>query len=217
MNESHYRDLLAETVGGRTEVSIKLGGRADVMTSTDVYEVEPLGTWKVGLRQALGYAAFSGLRGNLAVFGFMRSDEAVALFLQLREAPIDIGLWLYDANRGWSRITSRKDAHRVWTLQSLSSKEQERRDLERRRSIQARWDYRQTRRDRREQREQASRGNYLSSGICSKCRTPLLPNEHMAGCIPSIYDFTQPMQNVIRALIAAQESADAQDAQEEAA
>lgn len=114
--ESHYRDLLAAHVAGRIEVTIPLGGRADVMTETDVWEVEPLGSWKHGLRQAIGYAALSGLRGNVAVYGRLSADAAADLFETLRAAPVDVRLWIFDGVRGWELVGSSTAARREWRL-----------------------------------------------------------------------------------------------------
>jgi hypothetical protein len=66
--ESHYRDMLAKQVGGRTEVTLPFG-RADVMTDTTVYEVEPIIRWRIGASQALRYSAQVVQQGALAVYG----------------------------------------------------------------------------------------------------------------------------------------------------
>ena len=68
LNESHYRDILARQVGGRTEVTLPFG-RADVMTDTTVWEVEPVGRWRQGVAQALQYAAQVPQRGAVAIYG----------------------------------------------------------------------------------------------------------------------------------------------------
>jgi hypothetical protein len=66
--ESHYRDMLARQVRGRTEVTLPFG-RADVMTDTTVYEVEPVTRWKEGVAQALQYAAQVPQGGAIALYG----------------------------------------------------------------------------------------------------------------------------------------------------
>lgn len=58
--ESYFRDLLAKQVGGRIEVTLPFG-RADVMTDTMVWEVEPATRYPAGVRQALHYGAMTGL------------------------------------------------------------------------------------------------------------------------------------------------------------
>lgn len=66
--EHHYRDLLAKQVGGRTEVTLPFG-RADVMTDTMVWEVEPAARYPEGVRQAIQYAVQTGLPAALAAYG----------------------------------------------------------------------------------------------------------------------------------------------------
>jgi hypothetical protein len=66
--ESHYRDMLARQVRGRTEVTLPFG-RADVVTDTTVYEVEPAARWTAGIAQALQYAAQVPQRGAIALYG----------------------------------------------------------------------------------------------------------------------------------------------------
>jgi hypothetical protein len=66
--ESFYRDLLASQVGGRIEVTLPFG-RADVMTDTTVYEVEPAARWTDGIAKALQYAAQVPQRGAIALYG----------------------------------------------------------------------------------------------------------------------------------------------------
>lgn len=66
--EHYFRDLLARQVGGRTEVTLPFG-RADVMTDTMVWEVEPASRYPAGVRQALQYASQTGLTAALATYG----------------------------------------------------------------------------------------------------------------------------------------------------
>jgi hypothetical protein len=66
--ESHYRDMLARQVGGRIEVTLPFG-RADVMTDTMVWEVEPAARWRDGVAQALQYAVQVPQRGAVALYG----------------------------------------------------------------------------------------------------------------------------------------------------
>jgi len=66
--EHYFRDLLAKQVGGKTEVTLPFG-RADVMTDTTVWEVEPASRYPAGVRQALQYGSQTGLTAALATYG----------------------------------------------------------------------------------------------------------------------------------------------------
>lgn len=66
--EHYFRDLLARQVGGKTEVTLPFG-RADVMTDTMVWEVEPASRYPAGVRQALQYGSQTGLAAALATSG----------------------------------------------------------------------------------------------------------------------------------------------------
>lgn len=95
--ESHYRDLLAKQVGGRTEVRLPFG-RADVMTDTTVWEVEPASHYPAGVRQALQYAIQSGLRGALAAYGQPAKAEKVFAHLAKLPGP-GVDLWWFHDTR----------------------------------------------------------------------------------------------------------------------
>lgn len=114
--ESWYRDRLAEAVLGRKEVSIPLAGRADVATKTDVFEVEAIATWRHGLRQVVSYSVFSGLRGNLALFGEIPADIGDRIYRLLHKNRAGVRLWFYDATVGWMLIDGRRMARRHWSL-----------------------------------------------------------------------------------------------------
>jgi hypothetical protein len=94
--ESHYRDLLARQLGGQVEVKLTFG-RADVVTETHVFEVEPATRWRLGARQALQYAAQVPQRGALAVYG--DSADLLQMFTQIRLLP-EPGLefWWFDGD-----------------------------------------------------------------------------------------------------------------------
>ena len=78
-----YRDQLALQVNGAIEVSLDRH-RADVLSETRVFEVEPRRTWRSGVGQAVTYSAQCGLPPVLAVFGEIHRDELLRLYLQLR-------------------------------------------------------------------------------------------------------------------------------------
>lgn len=106
---------LALRVGGIAEVTLP-AGRADVATDTDVYEVEPVGSWKAGARQAFAYSAMSGLTANLALFG---PADYLPIYLRIRDRMPGLTLWrlrgTHSDGRGWVKITSRAEAARRWS------------------------------------------------------------------------------------------------------
>lgn len=91
--EHYYRDLLAKQVGGRTEVTLPFG-RADVMTDTMVWEVEPATRYPAGVRQALEYGAQTGLQSAIATYG--PHTLAVKVFKRLAKLPAPgVELWWF--------------------------------------------------------------------------------------------------------------------------
>lgn len=68
VGEAPFIRRLADQLRGLAEVRLP-AGRADVATSSHVFEVEPMHQWRTGVRQAYGYAAMSGLKPGLALFG----------------------------------------------------------------------------------------------------------------------------------------------------
>lgn len=107
------RDELATRVRGWIEVPVPFG-RADVATATDVFEVEPISRWQTGVRQVLAYAAATGLRANVALFGPTPRDQQLKIYLRLRDrcGMTPVRLWLHCQVRGWQLITNRQDAQR---------------------------------------------------------------------------------------------------------
>lgn len=67
-NEAPYVIRLARLVGGLAEVRLPVG-RADVVSVDTAFEVEPIGRWREGARQAYAYGAMSGLDAALAIYG----------------------------------------------------------------------------------------------------------------------------------------------------
>lgn len=93
--EHYFRDLLAKQVGGRTEVTLPFG-RADVMTDTMVWEVEPASRYPAGVRQALHYGAQTGLTAALASYGPNALVAKVFDHLAKIPAPGVELWWLYE-------------------------------------------------------------------------------------------------------------------------
>lgn len=63
--ERKYQHMYAEIIQGETEVVLKDGTRADIVTDTHVFEVDWMDKWAEGLGQALHYATVTGKRAGL--------------------------------------------------------------------------------------------------------------------------------------------------------
>ena len=67
--EAQWRDALMNKLGGQHEVKIE-GGRIDVMTDTEVFELDWPHKWHEGLGQVLHYAEATGKRPVLALISY---------------------------------------------------------------------------------------------------------------------------------------------------
>jgi hypothetical protein len=109
--EHQLRDKLAAQLGGITEAVLPYG-RADVLTNTAVFEVEPAKQWRHGVFQAYAYAAQTGLPPAVALFGAIHHTDLLKRYLKLRSdhwsrsntAPV--ALWWWDG-AAWTPISSR--------------------------------------------------------------------------------------------------------------
>jgi len=72
--EKVWRDALAAKLGGRTEVKID-GGRIDMMTDTEVFELDWPHKWHEGFGQAMHYADATGKKGVLALISYSQGPE----------------------------------------------------------------------------------------------------------------------------------------------
>jgi hypothetical protein len=106
LREHELRDRLAEKVGGITEACLPYS-RPDVLTETTAFEVEPLRSWTKGANQALGFAAATGCRPALALFGEASPDRVLRMYLTLRDGTPPIELWCW-FGYGWEHVTSRR-------------------------------------------------------------------------------------------------------------
>jgi hypothetical protein len=75
-NEHVWTTALANTIKGKTEVTVSFG-RADVLTENYAVEVDFLSKWKEGLGQALHYGDATGLVPVLALITLSRVDEGL--------------------------------------------------------------------------------------------------------------------------------------------
>lgn len=104
--ETPYILELAKSTNGVCEVVLPVG-RADVACASTVFEVEPVKTWRTGLRQALGYAGQTGWKPGLALFG-PADYERIYLFLRDHMPEAGVTLWIWRGE--WERITNRNRA-----------------------------------------------------------------------------------------------------------
>jgi len=74
--ESIWRDLLASNLYGRVEIKLP-SGRADVVTSNEVYELDRPTKWKEGMGQVLAYAQDLQLKPVLAIMSYSRGPEGL--------------------------------------------------------------------------------------------------------------------------------------------
>lgn len=93
---------LAAKVGGSVEVVLKFCGRADVANNDRIWEVEPIQSWRKGLRQVLAYSVETGLKPCLAIYVAGVNDASVkSIHAKLRdEFNSQVELWVYNG-RGW--------------------------------------------------------------------------------------------------------------------
>lgn len=87
-------------------------GRADVLTASVVFEVEPAPNWRHGIRKALAYSAQTGLPPVIALFGAIHHDALLKMYLRLRgdryhDNARAIILWWWNGY-SWQHIASRK-------------------------------------------------------------------------------------------------------------
>lgn len=104
-HEGPYIVDLAKRVGGIPEATLPCG-RADVCTNTDVFEVEPVSSWRSGARQAFSYSGMTGLAANLALFG---DADYLDIYLRIRDKMPGLTLWRFNHGR-WDPVRSRREA-----------------------------------------------------------------------------------------------------------
>ena len=72
--EAKWRDYLSEELGARHEVRVE-GGRIDVMTDTEVIELDWPHKWHEGLGQSLHYSRATERQGVLAIIAYAQGEE----------------------------------------------------------------------------------------------------------------------------------------------
>lgn len=119
LEEHRLRDKLAFQLGGITEANLPYG-RADVLTTTAVFEVEPSKNWRHGVQQALAYSAQTGLPPAIALFGAIHHTDLLKRYIQLRgdwwrDNASTIALWWW-TGQTWAHISSRTRCRNMpWT------------------------------------------------------------------------------------------------------
>jgi hypothetical protein len=117
--EHRLRDKLAKRINGVTEATLGYG-RADVLTAETVFEVEPMMAWRHGVRQALGYAAMTGCKPAVGLFGKASADQVLRIYTKLRDGKPPIELWWWSGMQ-WNRITNRRQCRAQWGESSPES------------------------------------------------------------------------------------------------
>lgn len=110
-HEGPYIVDLAKRVGGIPEVTLPCG-RADVCTNTDVFEVEPVSSWRSGARQAFSYSGMTGLAANLALFGGCRLPRHLPADSRQDARPHAVAV--QPRTLGPSAVTARSDPRDPW-------------------------------------------------------------------------------------------------------
>lgn len=93
-------------------------GRADVLTQSHAFEVEPVRSWRQGARQAFSYAGMTGLTPALALIG---EFDAWPMYRRIRDRMPPLELWVWTHGR-WEHISSgrlSKRKIRHWDLRSI--------------------------------------------------------------------------------------------------
>lgn len=113
MLECEYRDTLAAQVDGEIEVILPFG-RADVLSATHIFEVEPMRTWRHGVTQALQYASQVPQDGALALYGDPQNLPAVFKEVQRLTDP-RLELWWFTGEE-FEKVETEADLRRVVQL-----------------------------------------------------------------------------------------------------
>ncbi len=80
-SESYYRDKLARSVNGKTEVVIP-GGRIDILSDSQIIEVKHIRNWKSALGQILVYGSYyPHHQKRIHLFGEKNNSAQVRLII----------------------------------------------------------------------------------------------------------------------------------------
>ena len=78
-SESYYRDKLAKSLNGKTEVVIP-GGRIDILSDSQIIEVKHIRNWKAALGQIIVYGSYyPHHQKRIHLFGWENNDAQMRL------------------------------------------------------------------------------------------------------------------------------------------
>ena len=78
-NESYYRDKLAKSLNGRTEVKVP-SGRIDILTSNQIIEVKHIKKWNAALGQIITYGYhYPNHQKRIHLFGVENNSSKILL------------------------------------------------------------------------------------------------------------------------------------------
>ncbi len=78
-NESYYRDKLAKSLNGQTEVKVPTG-RIDILTNNQIIEVKHIKKWKDALGQIIAYGSFyPNYQKRIHLFGLENDNNLTRL------------------------------------------------------------------------------------------------------------------------------------------
>ena len=78
-NESYYRDKLAKSLNGKTEVKVPTG-RIDILTNNQIIEVKHIKKWKAALGQIIAYSSFyPNHQKRIHLFGLENDNNRIRL------------------------------------------------------------------------------------------------------------------------------------------
>ena len=81
--ESYYRDKLAKSLNGQTEVKISFG-RIDILTSSQIIEVKHIKKWNAAIGQIITYGYhYPNHQKRIHLFGEENSNEKI-IFIKKR-------------------------------------------------------------------------------------------------------------------------------------
>ena len=85
-NESYYRDKLARSLNGQTEIVVPTG-RIDILTSNQVIEVKHVKKWKAALGQTIAYGVYyPDHQKRIHLFGVENNNTQILLIKEQCQA-----------------------------------------------------------------------------------------------------------------------------------
>ncbi|GAB4546630.1 MAG: hypothetical protein Tsb0014_41210 [Pleurocapsa sp.] len=90
-NEIYYRDKLAKSLNGQTEIRVPTG-RIDILTSNQIIEVKHIKQWKSALGQIISYGCFyPHHQKRIHLFGVENDNAKILLIIeQCRQHNVNV-------------------------------------------------------------------------------------------------------------------------------